>query len=459
MSKTSAGTIGNGDLMRSDVFSLQRHSASHSTTGVQKANRSHSINDAPVMAMSVKKIKVWLNIELGVGVGCLIRLNSKHLYQFTVKNTINTHADPSEMIPVSVLQRFHRFLEVGGEEGLETQGVVARPEYLQNIGQKLRTWVEEAYFPIFNHKMSLRREERNLKKMVEMCDGVTGIFSEYDKRVGEESTQGELTTSCTLTAPGWESKPTLLFALFNEFILGNDTNANDIEYHMFSDANVVFFTLTRNAGMAFAISESRANSKKARVTLRFDIFCDITPREPSYYDDPHEDKFLNSALIEYLVKWNINSSWNDVSNNYCMMLELFQGEERIENALLEFSGDASQTDNQVYWTVMLELYYRNPETITDVSDLSRESKIISEQDIYKQSQLQRKFVFKVRSGGKRRFIWIFEEINSSPATNNASIPRRYLIISEQPTTVEVPRPITPVSQSEDESEEEEEEDV
>jgi hypothetical protein len=139
-----------------------------------------------------------------------------------------------------------------------------------------------------------------------------------------------------------------------------------------------------------------------------------------------------------------------------MMLELFQGVERIENALLEFSGDASQTDNQNYWRVMLELHYQNPDTTTDVSDLSGESRIISEQDIYKQSQLQRKFVFKVRSKGERRFIWIFEEINSSPAINNESIPRRYLIISEQSTTVEVPRPKTPDSHSEDESEESEE---
>ena len=72
ISNTSAGTIGNGALMSSEAFSLHKHSALHSTTGVQKAYLSHSINDAQVMAMNAKKIKVWLNIELGVRVGFLI---------------------------------------------------------------------------------------------------------------------------------------------------------------------------------------------------------------------------------------------------------------------------------------------------------------------------------------------------------------------------------------------------
>jgi hypothetical protein len=121
-----------------------------------------------------------------------------------------------------------------------------------------------------------------------------------------------------------------------------------------------------------------------------------------------------------------------------MMLELFQGVERIENALLEFSGDASQTDNQLYWSVMLELYYINPETTTETSDLGRASEIISKQDMYTSSQLKLKFVFKVRSRGERRFIWIFEEINSSPAQPNVTPPRRYLIISEYATTEEFP---------------------
>ena len=358
------------------------------------------------------------------------------------------------MIPVSVLQRFHRFLEVGDDDELKTKGVVQRPTYLQNIGQKLKTWAEYAYFPVIERKMAKGKEERNLKKLVSMCDQVANIFSEYDTRSRFETTQDELTTSCKLVAPGWESKPTLLVALFNEYIHGNNTNAHDIDQRMFSDANVVLFTLTRGCGVAFAISESRSDSKKVRVTLRFDIFCDITPRELSYYDKPPKDIFLNSALIEYFLETNSNSSWEQLTDNYCMMLQLFQSAERIENALLEFSGDGTHTDHPDYWKHMLELYYRIPEITTDMRDLGRESQIKGTQDIYKPIQINRKFVFKVYLKGKHRFIWIFEEINSSPAQPNVTPSRRYLIINEPPDTIDYPRPETPDSNDDDEDDDE-----
>ena len=354
-----------------------------------------------------------------------------------MKISINTHANPSEMIPVSVLQRLHRFLEGGDTDELESQSGVPRPEYLQNIGQKLKNWVNKVYFPVIEQKMITRTEEKYMKELFFMCDKVTDIFKIYDARFQEDECdfypQGVLSEGCHLIAPGWQSRTTFLVALFNEFILGNNTNARDIDVHTFSDANVVLFTLTRGCGVAFAISEFISNQTKGHVILRFDIFCDITPRELSYYDNPPQDQFLNSALIEYMIETNANSSWREVTGNYEEMLRLFHSTQMITWVSLEFTGDGSHTDAEDYWQKMFALFFRIPKVTTDGRDLVRESDMKQAQNVYPQNTISLKHLFKVYSNGDHYFIWIFEHINPKKQSN-VTPPRSYLLVYETPDT-------------------------
>ena len=351
--------------------------------------------------------------------------------------SINERIDPDEMIPVSVLQRLHRFLEGVDPDKLETEGGVPRPEYLQNIGHKLQHWVEDVYFPEIEQKMIRGTEETYMRELVAMCNKVTGFFAKYDARFGKDENefypQEAVNTDCQLIAPGWQSRTTFLVALFNEFILGNNTNASDIDVHTFSDANVVLFTLTRGCGVAFAISEFISNQTKGHVILRFDIFCDITPRELSYYDKPPQDQFLNSALIEYMIETNANSSWREVTGNYEEMLRLFHSTQMITWVSLEFSGDGSHTDAEDYWQNMFALFFRIPKVTTDGRDLVRESDMKQAQNVYPQNKISLKHLFKVYSKGDHYFIWIFEHINPKKQSN-VTPPRSYLLVYETPDT-------------------------